>query len=178
MEPGICSRLTRLAVATLALAVAGCSYPIDFESKPHLVGDRRNLRFWVADVCGFNATCTTEVGLPLDAEAIGIEPRAMAASSSDALPSEHLPMLYFSSSRPDVFSVREAWCRDDSPPGSARLPCPTDPIISFIIILDLHSEGTGDIIARDEDGDVFDRGLFRVRPPLCGPDSADTRCLE
>jgi hypothetical protein len=179
MEAGPCSRMALLLVAALALWGTGCNYSIDFEHRPYLVGDRGNLRFWVADVCGFNVTCTTEVGLPLDAAEIGIEPRAMAAANSDALPPEPLPMLHFSSSRPDVFGVRETWCRDDSPPGtSTRLPCPTDPIISFVIILDLHSEGTADIIARDEEGNVYDRGPFRVRAPLCTPEPTDTRCPD
>jgi hypothetical protein len=155
-----------LAVASVLLFGVGCDAgTIEFGSDPYLVGDRGNLRFWITEGCGFSNTCTPEVGFPLNADELGIEAEVVAVANSDAVPLVILPDLVFSSRNPGRFSVRSVQCRDRWSPD--RLPCPTEEgTISYIVTLDLHSEGRADLEARlADDGSLYDRGTVRVQPP-------------
>jgi hypothetical protein len=151
-----------LALGAALLLCPGCRGGfVEFNSDPYLVGDEGNLRFWITEGCGFDDTCSPEVGLPLNSADIGIDPEVIVRPID---PDDILPDLTFSSGRPERFTVRSVQCRDRTSPD--RLPCPADPTISYIVTLDLHSEGRADLVARLADDDsLYDRGSVRVRPP-------------
>ncbi|MFW6197599.1 MAG: hypothetical protein ACOC5B_01925 [Myxococcota bacterium] len=176
MRAGIACSVPFIVVALVL--PSGCFGGGLEDAGPYSVGDEENLRFWITADCGFgDPTCGLERGLPLDAEAIGIEPKVVAAANSDALPAEHLPELYFSSSRPETFTVRTVECR--TPDSDSRMPCPTDPVTSYVVTLDLHAEGRADLVAHLVDDDsVYDQATVRVLPARCGPDSTDVRCPD
>jgi hypothetical protein len=154
-----------LAVAGTLLLGAGCELTGGFGSDPYLVGDRGKLRFWITEGCGFSITCTPEVGFPLNADELGIEPKVVAVGNSDDFPLVILPDLVFSSTHPERFTVRSVLCRDRLSPDS--LPCPAEEgTISYIVTLDLRSDGRADVVAlHADDFSLYDRGTVRVRPP-------------
>jgi hypothetical protein len=168
-------------VATLGSVAAGCN--ITGSSRcddPHLVGDRGNLRFWIGGVCPWSAArCTPDCGLYLDGDLVGYRSMVAAGANSNEF-YVPLPDLEFSSSRDHVFTVRAVWCRPvGESPEDPLLPCPVDDPYLYAIDLDLHSDGTADLLAhRTDDGSLYDRGTVRVRPPLCQGDSRDARCPD
>jgi hypothetical protein len=155
-------------LVTLACLVTGCGDSTGGPDVRHAVGDRGNMQFWIAGVCGFDPTCPPERGYPLNADEIGFEPLVGARHNSYEDPRTPLPALYYTSSRDDVFTIRAMYCIDCVHPPECveRKECYTDPILTNVIILDLHAEGRADLIARHVDDDsLFDRISVRVRPP-------------
>jgi hypothetical protein len=155
-----------LAMITNLVITVGCGVgDAGFESDPYSVGDEGNLRFWITEGCGFDRTCSPEVGLPLNADDLRLSTRVGVVAHTPDI--TELPQLVFVASRDGIFSVRDTWCKSVTHgPDDPFLPCPVESPRIYSVELELHSEGRADLVAHLADDDsLFDRGTVRVRPP-------------
>jgi hypothetical protein len=165
-----------ILLGACALLLSSCGpEAISFDRPRYAVGDRGLLRFWMAQQCGFQATCWPSSGMYLDSDYLEYSTKVYTAANADVR--TQLPQLAFASSNEARFTIRGLECKSywaavEDPLG----PCPVEEPRIYAADLHLHSEGRADLIAYDEDGNVYDRISVRVSPPLCGPDSWDGGC--
>jgi hypothetical protein len=166
-----------ILLGAFALLLSSCG-PEGFSDRPRsVVGDRGLLRFWMAQQCGFQATCWPSSGMYLDSDYLEYSTKVYAAANADVR--TVLPQLAFTSSNDARYTIRGLECKTFWAAAEDSLePCPVEEPVLYAADLHLHSEGRADLIAFDEDGNVYDRITVRVEPALCGPDTMDGRCLE
>jgi hypothetical protein len=166
-----------ILAGAVVLALFSCDMGGWSTPPPYAVGERGNLRFFATQRCAFEPRCWPPSGLYLDSDYLEYSTKVYAAANADVR--TVLPQLAFASSNEARFTIRGLECKSYWAAVEDPLePCPVEEPRLYVADLHLHSEGRADLIAYDEEGNVYDRISVRVAPAVCGPDSMDARCLE